>query len=94
VLPIEPAVASYEDIDDVPSRVIQDLVLHALASYGATAEEDVLAWVRDRLGFKRTGNRIRTRIEGCIAQLLGDVRVSRAGANCLRLPQPLQASQG
>jgi hypothetical protein len=67
----------------VPGRLIDVLILHALQSYGRTAE-DVLGWVRERLGFQRTGPRVRARIEASIEQLVREGKVSRT-EDCLRL---------
>jgi hypothetical protein len=78
-------VATYKSIAEVPPAVIREQVLDLLRSYGATDRDELVRKVRERLGFKTTGAKIREAIEAAIQQLLLEGQIIPGGDNSLRL---------
>ena len=64
------ALPEYADIDAVPRLRLLTLIQETLRSYGATHPDDLVRAVGRQLGFKRTGTRIKERIDAAIAHLL------------------------
>ena len=81
----EPPPMQYQRIEDVPSSVIEDLVLSTLGNFGVTEEADLTVTVARQLGFQRTGTKIRARIAACVEGLLSRQKISRTDNNALRL---------
>ncbi|MBA4063659.1 MAG: hypothetical protein C0501_08095 [Isosphaera sp.] len=52
----------YAAIDDVPAAAVAEAVTGALAAFGSMPADELIAAVARRLGFKRTGARIRERV--------------------------------
>jgi very-short-patch-repair endonuclease len=75
----------YEKIDEVPNTVVEKLVLAALGSYGATGEDELKQAVTRRLGFKRTGKNISSRLDRTIESLIRTGKIVRSDANALKL---------
>lgn len=67
--PLTPAL-SFDSIDDVPESILRDIVCNTLREFGATESSELTQTVSRRLGFKRTGNLIQTRIEKCVKKLI------------------------
>ena len=89
-----PPPPQYKAIDDVPRSTIQEFLLDALARFGATDEADLVQTVARRLGFQRTGPRIRARLAGCIEDLAREGKVGRTGAGGVRLAPAVSARPG
>ena len=75
----------YQRIEDVPSSEVKDVILSALEKYGVTDESELAVSVARQLGFQRTGVKIKTRIEGCVADLLTEKKIVRTDENGLKL---------
>ncbi len=75
----------YQNIEEVPTSEIKGLILSMLEKYGVTEETELTVSLARRLGFQRTGARIRARIEGCVIDLLTDKKILRTGENGLKL---------
>jgi very-short-patch-repair endonuclease len=52
----------YDSIESVPEAALSDAITAALTEFGSMPAEDLIATVTKRLGFKRTGPRIRERL--------------------------------
>ena len=61
----------YQKIEDVPSSVIEGLILSTLETYGVTEESELTVSVARQLGFQRTGAKIRARIRELLHRLVG-----------------------
>ncbi len=70
-------VGSYAKIGDVPEEVIRELVLAALRQFGGMDREGLIRHVRERLGFERTGERIKETITAAIDALIAAGRVEQ-----------------
>jgi hypothetical protein len=79
---------AYKSIDAVPDEVVRDELLKALRTYGATPEDDLIRAVREQLGFKSTGSRLKARVGQSLQELLRSGRVCRAADQRLQLAQP------
>ena len=75
----------YQKIEDVPSAVINGLILSTLEKYGATEESELAVSVARQLSFQRTGAKIRARIGGCFVDLLTEKKIVRTDENVLKL---------
>ena len=75
----------FDKIDDVPGGVIEKLVLAVLASYGATAGDDLKQAVSRQLGFKRTGKNIVARLDLSIESLVRARKLIRVDGDTLKL---------
>jgi very-short-patch-repair endonuclease len=64
-----PKAAEYEEIEAVPEKAIHDAIQAALSEYGSMPAEELVTAVSKRLGFKRTGPKIRERITGVVNAL-------------------------
>jgi hypothetical protein len=71
----------YAAIDDVPSGAVGEAVTGALVEFGSMPAEELIAAVARRLGFKRTGPRIRERVAEAMNALAtdGKLRVADDG---------------
>jgi very-short-patch-repair endonuclease len=81
-----PAAVTYKSIEDVPGGVLREMVCRSLQTFGATEAGELIQAVARQLGFKRTGNRIQTRIEECLEGLI------RTGEICRTSDQRLQVA--
>jgi hypothetical protein len=77
--------ATYQRIDDVPASVIKDWVLSLLETYGVTEQTQLTMSVARQLGFRRTGAKIRERIERCVDSLLSEKKILRTEDGALKL---------
>ncbi len=79
VLPVDPPTESATDvdapqrmefpsIDQVPETVLREVLQGTLTSYGAMSPEDLTTTVARKLGFERTGSRIKARVEQAIEE--------------------------
>jgi hypothetical protein len=75
----------YDSIDDVPESVLQELVRRTLHASGATEDAGLIQYVARQLGFKRTGERIRTRIEKCLEALIQAGQIGRSADGRLQV---------
>jgi hypothetical protein len=57
-----PAGPQFVAIDDVPKLLMQSALTDAIQSYGAMPLDDLIQAVARKLGFHRTGSRIRDRL--------------------------------
>jgi very-short-patch-repair endonuclease len=57
-----PKSTEYDSIETVPDAVLSEAILAALTDWGSMQADDLVAGVSKRLGFKRTGPRIRDRV--------------------------------
>jgi hypothetical protein len=83
---VPPAASSYDSIDSVPEVVLREALCRALHTFGATVIDDLIQAVARQLGFRRTGSRIRDRIEECLEGLI------RVGEICRTADQRVQPS--
>jgi very-short-patch-repair endonuclease len=60
---------NFSDIDDVPSDLVDQLLVEVLGQNGATPTDDLTRATARRLGFTRTGNKISQRLEQRIKSL-------------------------
>jgi very-short-patch-repair endonuclease len=60
--PPRPKSQEFESIEAVPDSVLVDTVAAALSDFGSMPADDLVAAVTKRLGFKRTGPKIRERV--------------------------------
>jgi very-short-patch-repair endonuclease len=74
-----PALArpGYKSIDEVPESVVRGVLCELLRACGATQDDDLIRVVTRRLGFSKTGSRIRARIEQALARLIQEGEVCR-----------------
>jgi hypothetical protein len=61
-----PPVPEFDNIEAVPEPAVANAIGGALRDYGSMPAEDLIAAVSRRLGFKRTGPKIRERIAGAL----------------------------
>lgn len=59
-------VYSYNSIEDVPDRIIRELLRDLLTRYGQTTREELIKSTARQLGFQRTGRKIQERLEGSL----------------------------
>jgi hypothetical protein len=85
-------VGTYRSITEVPPAVIREQVLDLLRSYGATDRDELVRTVRERLGFKTTGAKIRKAIESAVEQLLRSGQLIAGEENSLRLSSVSRAA--
>lgn len=64
------AALNFDSIDDVSESTLRDIVCNTLREFGATEPVELTQTVCRRLGFKRTGRLIQTRIEECVEKLV------------------------
>jgi very-short-patch-repair endonuclease len=84
-----PALPSYGSINEVPDRMLRELLCDSLQTFGATEAGELIRAVARRLGFRKTGSRIQTRIEACIEELIRKGLVCRAADQRLQLAPPV-----
>jgi very-short-patch-repair endonuclease len=70
-----PPPPDYERIDDVPEEVVRATVTSVLTACGATEPDDLHRAVARRLGFDRTGSKIKQRLERAVEALALENRV-------------------
>jgi very-short-patch-repair endonuclease len=85
VTPRPAATHHFDSIDEVPDKILRDLLLEILQMCGATPEEELVRAVRGRLGFERTGSRIQERVATQINELLRLKRISRGADGRLQI---------
>jgi hypothetical protein len=70
----------FDSIDDAPAAAVEEAVVGALAEFGSMPTEDLIAAASRRLGFKRTGPKIRERVTETINARIaaGTLRVDDA----------------
>jgi very-short-patch-repair endonuclease len=75
----EPSFAppNYSSINEVPVSVIRNVLLSVLREFGTTGAEDLFIAVCRRLGFKRLGAKIRTRINVIASRMVADGSIIR-----------------
>jgi hypothetical protein len=89
-----PAAMSYESIEDVPEPVVKEIVCEALRAFGATESGELIQFVTRRLGFRRTGRRIQSRIEKALAALIRSGQIRQTSDDRLQLADGPQAVTG
>lgn len=75
VLPSVPL--RWESIEDVPESLLCEVIGETLHTFGATPEDELIQSVTHQLGFKRTGNRIHTRIKASLESLIHTGKIHR-----------------
>jgi very-short-patch-repair endonuclease len=75
---------TYQKIDDVPTHVINDLVVSLLETCGVTNQPELTQSVARQLGFQRTGTKIKERIAQCVDSLISDKKILRADDGALK----------
>jgi very-short-patch-repair endonuclease len=90
-----PAVTpSYASIDEVPESTVRNAACEALRAFGATEVSELIQAVARRLGFRRTGSRIQSRIERSLEALIQAGQICRTADQRLQLAQGPQAGTG
>ncbi len=75
----------FDNIEDVPDDIIDNLVLALLRSYGATGEDDLKQTISRQLGFKRTGKNIVAKIDRTFECLVRAGKIVRSNGEMLRM---------
>lgn len=57
---------SYSSIEDVPDRIIREILRELLTRYGQTTRDELINSTARQLGFQRTGRKIQQRVEGSL----------------------------
>ncbi len=78
----------YESIETVPESVLTDAILGSLTEFGSMPAEDLVAAVSKRLGFKRTGPKIRERVTDEVNKQVAAGRLNVADDGRVRLLKP------
>jgi hypothetical protein len=78
----------FDSIDKVSDAELQAALVGALTEFGTMEADDLIAAVSKRLGFKRTGPKIRDRIAGALNVLLGETKLAMTDDNRVKVTQP------
>jgi very-short-patch-repair endonuclease len=70
---------SFDSIDEVPNDTIDSAAIYVLTQAGAMAVDDLIRQTSRELGFRRTGQKIRARIESRLNADLERGRLKRTG---------------
>ncbi|MCD0461415.1 DUF4011 domain-containing protein [Roseiconus lacunae] len=70
---------SFNSIDEVPAETIQLATTYVLGQAGAMTMDDLIRQVSRELGFRRTGQKIRSRIESNVLSDIEAMRLKRSG---------------
>ncbi len=68
-------ILSFENIDDVPTEDIIEILCEQLRKFGATERDDLIRQIALKLGFQRSGHRIRARASGLIDHCISQGRL-------------------
>ncbi|HEV3438840.1 MAG TPA: DUF4011 domain-containing protein [Gemmata sp.] len=80
-----PKLIEYEDIEAVPDSALSDAIVATLIAFGSIPAEELSAAVSRRLGFKRTGPKIRDRIIASVNDLVAAGRLVLSEESRVRL---------
>jgi hypothetical protein len=78
----------YDSIESVPEPVVTYSVLTALIELGSMPADDLVAAAAKKLGFKRTGQKIRERVMGAVNTLVTGGKLVIGEADRVRLAEP------
>lgn len=78
----------YQSINDVPESIIIDFIITILDSFGETDQNELIQSVARKLGFNRTGAKIRERIESCLESLKAVRKVIQTENQSLKINGP------
>ena len=78
----------YDSIESVPEPVVTDSVLTALIELGSMPADDLVAAAAKKLGFKRTGQKIRERVMGAVNTIVTGRKLVIGEADRVRLAEP------
>jgi hypothetical protein len=67
--------SEYEEIEAVPDVAVTESIMATLLAYGSLSAEELTSSVSRRLGFKRTGPKIRDRVIAGINDLVASGRL-------------------
>jgi very-short-patch-repair endonuclease len=76
---------SYNSIEDVPDRVIGELLRELLTRYGQTTRDELIKSTARQLGFQRTGRKIQQRLEGSLEIMVGRGEVKWGEDGCVSI---------
>jgi very-short-patch-repair endonuclease len=79
----------YEDIDQVPASAVVEVVRQTLVGYGSMPADELAVAVSKRLGFRRTGAKIRDRIIAAVNEQVADGRLRVSDDGRVRLAMKL-----
>jgi len=85
VKPATPTPPEYDNIEAVPEPVIGEAITAALQEFGSMNAEDLIASVSKRLGFKRTGPKIRERVTDALNVLVSGTKITVGDDGRVRL---------
>jgi very-short-patch-repair endonuclease len=78
----------FDSIENVPDAGLSEAILASLIELGSMPMDDLVLAVGKRLGFKRTGPRIRERVTGAVNVLVAEGRLLVAEPDRVRLTEP------
>jgi very-short-patch-repair endonuclease len=78
----------FESIETVPDAALADAIVQSLIELGSMPVDDLVAAVSKRLGFKRTGAKIRERVTVSVNELVGAGKLAVGEADRVRLTSP------
>jgi very-short-patch-repair endonuclease len=81
-----PKSVEYDSIEAVPEAALSDAITAALTEFGSMPAEDLIATVTKRLGFKRTGPRIRERLSETLNARISTGALAMNDDGRVRLP--------
>ncbi len=78
----------FESIETVPNTTITNAIVASLIAYGSMPVDDLAAAVAKRLGFKRTGPKIRERVMESVNKLVTEETLAVGEDDRVRLSNP------
>jgi very-short-patch-repair endonuclease len=78
----------FDSIEAVPEAALGDAILWSLIELGSMPMDDLVATVGKRLGFKRSGAKIRERVIGTVNSLVASGKLAVAEPDRVRLSEP------
>ena len=78
----------FDSIETVPEAALDEAILGSLVELGSMPMDDLVAAVTKRLGFKRSGAKIRERVTGTVNGLVAASRLSVGESDRVRLTEP------
>ena len=83
----------YEDIDAAPEEAIVEAIVAILVTYGSMPADELAAAVSRKLGFKRTGPKIRDRVIAVVNGLTVSGRVTLGEDSRVKFPSSLPVTR-
>ena len=75
----------FESIETVPESALSQAVLASLTEFGSMPIDDLVAVVSKRLGFKRTGPKIRERVTDAVNGLVSSEAIAVGEGDRIRI---------